>query len=374
MEQNNNIIGYDPQTGQPIYASQNSNLQQSVQQSEQPQMQSVQEPMQQTVQSQVQNIQQPIQQVVQPQMQNVQEPMQQTVQSQNQNIQQPTQQAVQPQMQNIQQPMPQVQPSQINKGYIQTEQPQKKSNKALIIIVIIAAIVIVAGAFIFINQDKKETNNNEIPNNSENENNNISENEQNNNLTNEESTFLFRIEDVFTITGRGTVVTGKVDRGKIKVGDAVQVVGLNDQVLTTEVIGIEMFREEKTEAKDGDNVGIVLKDVSRDQIERGQVLATPDTIFSYKKFDADLTMLPLKEGSKLNWSITPEDNTAQIYFRSADVNGKFEFTDEIKSINPGDSLSITIEMERGFAMEVGSEFSIRSGGRVLGTGIVKKVY
>ncbi len=359
MEQNNNIIGYDPQTGQPVYANQNNNLQQSVQQTEQ---------------SQIQNVQQPMQQAVQSQAQNIQQPMQQPVQSQIQNVQQPMQQVVQPQMQSIQQPMQQVQPSQINTGYMQTEQPQKKNNKVLIIVLIIIAIVIVAGAFIFINQDKKEINNNEIPNNSENENNNIGENEQQNNSTNEDAAFLFSIEDVFTITGRGTVVTGKVDRGKVKIGDKVQIVGLNEEILSSEVIGIEEFREEKEEAVAGDNVGIVLKDILRDQIERGQVLAKIDSIKSYKKFDAEITMIPLEEGNKLKWSITPEENTAQIYFRTADVNGSFEFTEQIQAINPGDNLFITIEMEKGFAMEIGSEFSIRSGGRILGTGIVKKVY
>ena len=263
-------------------------------------------------------------------------------------------------------------------------QPPKRSNKTLAIISIIIVAGIVGTVLYFTNQDNKEPTNKETTNNTELENNNTQNNEhKENNSTgsseegtnttyDENGALLFSIEDVFTITGRGTVVTGNVQRGKLKVGDTVQIVGLNEEILTTEVTGIEMFRQQKDEATVGDNAGIVLKDITREQVQRGQVLAKPNSINAVKKFDANIYMLTKEEGGRH----TPffEGYKPQFYFRIIDVTGTIDLPNNIEIVMPGDTVSLTVELEKNIAMEIGTEFSIREGGITIGTGTVTKIY
>lgn len=269
--------------------------------------------------------------------------------------------------------------------------PPKKSNKGLVVLAILIVIGIVVAVLYFNNQNKNEPTNNDTSNNSEVENNNNdnqnndlqNDDEQNNNSTgivdeetnttyDENGAFLFSIEDVFTITGRGTVVTGNVQRGKVKVGDTVQIIGLDQEILTTEVTGIEMFREQKDEATIGDNAGIVLKDITREQVQRGQVLAQQNSIVAAIKFDADVHVLSKEEGGRH----TPFFNgyQPQFYFRTTDITGTIDLPDNIEMVSPGEDVSFTVTLSSNVAMEVGTEFSIREGGRTVGKGIVTKVY
>lgn len=291
MNQNNNIIGYDSQTGQPIYGNQNTSAQQ------------------------------------------------------------PTQ-----------------------------PQSHKKSKKCLAIIAVLV-IIIIAGIVLFGNQSQKETTNNEQSNNSGVENNNE---QKNNNSTgsveagtnttyDENGAFLFSIEDVFTIRGRGTAVMGKVQRGKLKVGDTVQIVGLSEEILTTEVTGIEHLREQKEEITIGDIAsGIFLKDITSEQVQRGQVLAKPNSIVASTKFDADVHILSKEEGGRH----TPffDGYRPQFFFRITDITGVIDLPDNIEMVNPGEDVSFTTTLVSNVAMEVGTEFYIREGGRTVGKGTITKVY
>lgn len=261
-------------------------------------------------------------------------------------------------------------------------QPPKKNKKGLIIIAVIAVlvIIIIAGIVLFGNQNKKKTPNNEVPKNSDVKNNNEQKDnnstgsvEEGTNTTYDENgAFLFSIEDVFTITGKGTVVTGNVQRGKLKVGDTVQIVGLSEEILTTEVTGIEMFREQKDEAIVGDDVGIALKNITREQVQKGQVLAKPNSIVATTKFDADVHILSKEEGGRH----TPffDGYRPQFYFRAANITGVIDLPDYIEMVNPGEDVSFTTTLVSNVAMEVGTEFSIREGGRIIGKGTVTKIY
>ena len=167
-------------------------------------------------------------------------------------------------------------------------------------------------------------------------------------------------------------MTGNVQRGKLKVGDTVQIVGLSEEILTTEVTGIEMFREQKDEATVGDNAGIVLKDITREQVQRGQVLAKPNSIVAATKFDADVHILSKEEGGRH----TPffDGYRPQFYFRTTDITGVVDLPDTIEMVSPGEDVSFTTTLVSNVAMEVGTEFSIREGGRTIGKGTVTKVY
>ena len=167
-------------------------------------------------------------------------------------------------------------------------------------------------------------------------------------------------------------MTGRVQRGKIKVGDIVQIIGLDQEILTTEVTGIETFREQKDEATVGDNADLVLKDISREQVLRGQVLAKPNSIVAATKFDADVYVLTKEEGGR---QIPFFDGySPQFYFRTTDITGKIDLPDNIEMVNPGDNVSFTTTLITNVAMEVGTEFSIREGGRTVAKGTVTKVY
>ena len=183
--------------------------------------------------------------------------------------------------------------------------------------------------------------------------------------------FLMPVEDVFSITGRGTVATGRVERGTIKVGESVDIVGLEDEIRTVVVTGLEMFRKILEEAQAGDNVGALLRGVQRDEIERGQVLAKPGTITPHTKFEAEVYVLTKEEGGRH----TPFFNgyRPQFYFRTTDVTGTIQLPEGVEMVMPGDNAKFTIELITPIAMEEGLRFAIREGGRTVGAGVVSKI-
>jgi len=182
--------------------------------------------------------------------------------------------------------------------------------------------------------------------------------------------FLMSIEDVFTITGRGTVVTGRVERGQIKINDEVEIVGLKDTKKSI-VTGIEMFRKQLDFAQAGDNAGVLLRGVTRDQVERGQVLAKPGTVTPHMKFEAKVYVLTKEEGGRHTPFFT--NYRPQFYFRTTDVTGVVELPAGVEMVMPGDNVAMTIELIHPIALEDGTKFSIREGGRTVGSGMVTKV-
>ena len=182
--------------------------------------------------------------------------------------------------------------------------------------------------------------------------------------------FLMPIEDVFSISGRGTVVTGRIERGIVKVGEEVEIVGLTDTSKTT-VTGVEMFRKLLDEGEAGDNVGCLLRGVSRDEIERGQVLAKPGSITPHTKFTAEAYILTKEEGGRH----TPffSNYRPQFYFRTTDVTGQVALPEGTEMIMPGDNVSMEVELIQPIAMDEGLRFAIREGGRTVGAGVVAKI-
>ena len=183
--------------------------------------------------------------------------------------------------------------------------------------------------------------------------------------------FLMPVEDVFSITGRGTVATGKVERGIVKVGDNVEIVGMTEEARTVVVTGVEMFRKLLDEAQAGDNIGALLRGVQRDEIERGQVLAKPKSIKPHTKFESEVYVLSKDEGGRH----TPFFNgyRPQFYFRTTDVTGDIKLAEGIEMVMPGDNATFTIELITPIAIEEGLRFAIREGGRTVGSGVVTKV-
>ena len=182
--------------------------------------------------------------------------------------------------------------------------------------------------------------------------------------------FLMPVEDVFTITGRGTVATGRVERGQVKVGDSVEIVGIND-TLTSVVTGVEMFRKLLDYAEAGDNIGVLLRGVSRDQIERGQVLAKPKSVNPHTKFKAQVYVLSKEEGGRH----TPffSNYRPQFYFRTTDVTGIINLEPGTEMVMPGDNTVMNVELIHPIAIEQGTKFSIREGGRTVGAGSVTEI-
>ena len=182
--------------------------------------------------------------------------------------------------------------------------------------------------------------------------------------------FLMPVEDVFTITGRGTVATGRVERGVVKVGDTVEIVGMGSNK-TTVITGVEMFRKQLDQAQSGDNVGLLLRGVDRSEIERGQVLCVPGSIHPHTKFEAQLYVLKKEEGGRH----TPFFNgyRPQFYFRTTDVTGTIDLQPGVEMVMPGDNVSMTIELITPIAIEEGLRFAIREGGRTVGSGVVTKI-
>ena len=182
--------------------------------------------------------------------------------------------------------------------------------------------------------------------------------------------FLMSIEDVFTITGRGTVVTGRVERGILKLNDEVEIVGIKDTRKTV-VTGIEMFRKSLDFAEAGDNAGVLLRGINREDVERGQVLAKPGSVTPHKKFKAEVYVLSKEEGGRH----TPffSNYRPQFYFRTTDVTGVIELPAGVEMVMPGDNVSMTVELITKIAIENGTQFSIREGGRTVGAGKVTEI-
>ncbi|ENW5749666.1 elongation factor Tu, partial [Neisseria gonorrhoeae] len=182
--------------------------------------------------------------------------------------------------------------------------------------------------------------------------------------------FLLPIEDVFSISGRGTVVTGRVERGIIHVGDEIEIVGLKETQKTT-CTGVEMFRKLLDEGQAGDNVGVLLRGTKREDVERGQVLAKPGTITPHTKFKAEVYVLSKEEGGRH----TPffANYRPQFYFRTTDVTGAVTLEKGVEMVMPGENVTITVELIAPIAMEEGLRFAIREGGRTVGAGVVSSV-
>ena len=185
-----------------------------------------------------------------------------------------------------------------------------------------------------------------------------------------EKPFLMSIEDVFTITGRGTVVTGRVERGQLKLNDEVEIVGIRDTQKTV-ATGIEMFRKQLDYAEAGDNAGVLLRGISREQVERGQVLAKPGTVTPHTKFKAAVYVLTKEEGGRHTPFFTKY--RPQFYFRTTDVTGEIELPEGTEMVMPGDNVNITVELIHPIAIEQGTKFSIREGGRTVGAGNVSEI-
>ena len=182
--------------------------------------------------------------------------------------------------------------------------------------------------------------------------------------------FLMPIEDVFSISGRGTVVTGRVERGVIKVGEEVEIVGIKDTAKTI-CTGVEMFRKLLDQGQAGDNVGVLLRGTKRDEVERGQVLAHPKTITPHTHFECEVYVLSKEEGGRH----TPFFNNyrPQFYFRTTDVTGACDLPEGVEMVMPGDNVKMTVKLINPIAMEEGLRFAIREGGRTVGAGVVSKI-
>ena len=182
--------------------------------------------------------------------------------------------------------------------------------------------------------------------------------------------FLMPIEDVFSISGRGTVVTGRIERGIVKVGEEIEIVGIKDTVKTT-VTGVEMFRKLLDQGQAGDNVGVLLRGTKREDVERGQVLCKPGSIMPHTKFEAEVYVLSKDEGGRH----TPFFNgyRPQFYFRTTDVTGACDLPEGIEMVMPGDNVKMTVSLIAPIAMEDGLRFAIREGGRTVGAGVVAKI-
>jgi elongation factor Tu len=183
--------------------------------------------------------------------------------------------------------------------------------------------------------------------------------------------FLMSVEDVFSIKGRGTVATGRVERGKVKVGDEIDIVGIRPDVKKSVVTGVEMFNKTLDEGQAGDNLGVLLRGVEKEDLERGQVLAKPGSITPHKKYEAEAYILTKEEGGRH----TPFFNgyRPQFYFRTTDVTGVATLTGGAEMVMPGDNVKVLVELLTAVAMDEGLRFAIREGGKTVGAGVVTKI-
>ena len=183
--------------------------------------------------------------------------------------------------------------------------------------------------------------------------------------------FMMPVEDVFTITGRGTVASGRIDRGTVKVGDEVEIVGLTEDVLKSTVTGLEMFHKTLDLGEAGDNVGVLLRGISLDQIQRGQVLAEPGSIQTHKNFKGEVYVMTKEEGGRH----TPffSNYRPQFYFHTTDVTGTIELPDGVEMVMPGDNVTFTVNLQKPVALEKGLKFTIREGGHTVGAGVVSDI-
>jgi elongation factor Tu len=183
--------------------------------------------------------------------------------------------------------------------------------------------------------------------------------------------FLMPVEDVFSITGRGTVATGRVERGTVKVGDEVELVGLSEESRKTTVTGVEMFKKLLPQAEAGDNIGALLRGIQKNEIERGQVLCKPGTVKPHTKFLGQVYVLTEKEGGRKKPFLA--GYRPQFYFRTTDVTGVINLPDGVEMCRPGDNVDMTVELISPIAMEKGLRFAIREGGRTVGSGVVAEI-
>ena len=183
--------------------------------------------------------------------------------------------------------------------------------------------------------------------------------------------FLMPVEDVFSISGRGTVATGRVERGTVKVGDVVEIVGLTEEKKTTTVTGVEMFKKLLDQAEAGDNIGALLRGIAKDEIERGQVLCTPGSVNAHTKFIGHVYVLTEKEGGRKKPFFA--GYRPQFYFRTTDVTGVIELPEGVEMCRPGDNVDMTVELISPIACEKGLRFAIREGGRTVGSGVVAEI-
>jgi elongation factor Tu len=179
------------------------------------------------------------------------------------------------------------------------------------------------------------------------------------------------VEDVFSIKGRGTVVTGRIDRGVVKVGDPAEIVGLKDKSTSTVVTGVEMFHKQLDEGMAGDNVGLLLRGIEREDVERGQVVAKPGSITPHKKFLAQVYVLKKEEGGRHKAFFT--GYRPQFYIRTMDVTGDITLPEGVEMVMPGDDVNLTVQLIVPVALEQGSKFAIREGGLTVGAGVVTKI-
>lgn len=272
-------------------------------------------------------------------------------------------------------------PSQETMGQVINQQlpPENKNNKKIIIIAIVVVIVVIGVTLVFVlgkmkekNQNNNIQNNNQVENNIEDtkENSDTNNSDNSSSQSNTEGSLLMNIEDVFTISGRGTVVTGKIERGEIRLNDEVEIVGLTETKKAV-VTGIEMFRKQQDYATAGDNVGILLHGIERDDVERGQVIAKVGSIKAHTTFEAEIYLLKKEEGGRH----TPVFNNyrPQFYFRTTDVTGTMTFINGEEMLMPGETITAKVELISTIAMEKGTEFTIREGGRTVGAGTVTKI-
>ncbi|MGN8540294.1 elongation factor Tu [Helicobacter pylori] len=185
-----------------------------------------------------------------------------------------------------------------------------------------------------------------------------------------EKTFLMPVEDVFSIAGRGTVVTGRIERGVVKVGDEVEIVGIRATQRTT-VTGVEMFRKELEKGEAGDNVGVLLRGTKKEEVERGMVLCKPGSITPHKKFEGEIYVLSKEEGGRHTPFFT--NYRPQFYVRTTDVTGSITLPEGVEMVMPGDNVKITVELISPVALELGTKFAIREGGRTVGAGVVSNI-
>ncbi|ANZ63456.1 elongation factor Tu [Secundilactobacillus paracollinoides] len=183
--------------------------------------------------------------------------------------------------------------------------------------------------------------------------------------------FLMPVEDVFTITGRGTVASGRIDRGTIKVGDEVEIVGLKEEILKSTVTGLEMFRKTLEFGEAGDNVGVLLRGINREQVVRGQVLAAPGSIQTHKKFKGEVYILSKEEGGRH----TPffSNYRPQFYFHTTDITGVIELPDGVEMVMPGDNVTFEVDLIAPAAIEKGTKFTVREGGHTVGAGVISDI-
>ncbi|MDW8326869.1 MAG: elongation factor Tu [Anaerolineales bacterium] len=184
--------------------------------------------------------------------------------------------------------------------------------------------------------------------------------------------FLMPVEDVFSIKGRGTVVTGRIERGTVKVGDPLEIIGLREEKLTTVCTGVEMFHKVLDQGEAGDNVGVLLRGIERDQVQRGMVLAKPGSIRPHKKFEAEVYVLKKEEGGRHKAFFG--GYRPQFYIRTMDVTGTIQLPAGVEMVMPGDNVNMSVELITPVALEAGSRFAIREGGLTVGAGVITKVY